>query len=99
MSKNKPLVINLIGGPGSGKSTTMAGVFCERLKNHGMAGRYAYRRLRFAYRRCGALTAAPCATSRVTRGGAHFHSHPNRLLPRKMDSATKTVTPIRISFV
>jgi len=29
---NKPLVINLIGGPGSGKSTTMAGVFYELKK-------------------------------------------------------------------
>lgn len=32
---NKPLVINLIGGPGSGKSTTMAGVFYE-LKRRGV---------------------------------------------------------------
>ena len=32
---NKPLVINLIGGPGSGKSTTMAGVFYE-LKKRGV---------------------------------------------------------------
>ena len=32
---NNPLVINLIGGPGSGKSTTMAGVFCE-LKKRGV---------------------------------------------------------------
>lgn len=34
MNKN-PLVINLIGGPGSGKSTTMAGVFYE-LKKRGV---------------------------------------------------------------
>ena len=34
MSKETPLVINLIGGPGSGKSTTMAGVFNE-LKKRG----------------------------------------------------------------
>lgn len=33
--QKKPLVINLIGGPGSGKSTTMAGVFHE-LKIHGV---------------------------------------------------------------
>lgn len=33
--QKKPLVINLIGGPGSGKSTTMAGVFCE-LKKRGI---------------------------------------------------------------
>ena len=33
--KNKPLVINLIGGPGSGKSTTMAGVFYQ-LKKRGV---------------------------------------------------------------
>ena len=35
MNNNKPLVINLIGGPGSGKSTTMAGVF-YRLKKMGV---------------------------------------------------------------
>ena len=32
MNKELPLVINLIGGPGSGKSTTMAGVLCELKK-------------------------------------------------------------------
>ena len=32
MNKKAPLVINLIGGPGSGKSTTMAGVFYELKK-------------------------------------------------------------------
>ena len=32
LNKELPLVINLIGGPGSGKSTTMAGVFCELKK-------------------------------------------------------------------
>lgn len=32
MDIQKPLVINLIGGPGSGKSTTMAGVFYELKK-------------------------------------------------------------------
>ena len=32
MNKKTPLVINLIGGPGSGKSTTMAGVFYELKK-------------------------------------------------------------------